>query len=248
MAKRAPDPAEHVQGNGVANHADWGVAPNGSASATPAHWDAVPTNGMTSAGPSTYDAASARRAEDLDNPLQQRLYRLIEEAPGLNINELADEVGMSRSSSRYHLGRLMKEGLVVTHRQGHNRFHFAASMPVMRRKAVFLLRLGTIRSLVDTTIEDGNLRTADFAEMLGISPRSVRRNLKLLEREGLARCHPVKNDRGAYHFSFHPDLRVAWVLYCKDAERSTMRPLGKAPAIIVGLELLFGSFAFNWSS
>ncbi len=190
----------------------------------------------------------ARTPPALDNPHQERLYRLVEEAPGLNINELAEDMEISRGSTRYHLRRLLKRGLVVAHRHGHNRFHFASNMPVMRRRAVFLLRLPTIRALVELALADDHLRTADLADALGVSARSVRRNLKVLEKAGLLECHQVKNRRGAYDATFHPDLRIAWVLYCKDAGFRRLRPLRKAPALILGLEFLFGLFAFGSSS
>lgn len=181
-----------------------------------------------------------------------RILQTIEETPGLSIEEVADCVALSRSTVRYHIDRLSADHLVVIQRQGNHRLHFPVSMPRMRRKALTLLRIGSVRSVVDAVMQSvggdppgptARFRTVAIAEETGVSARSVYRCVRTLERAGLAELTPT-GTRGAYLMSVHPDLRIAWVFYAKDAARAP-RPLRTAPAWLLVFELLLGKMAFG---
>lgn len=180
-----------------------------------------------------------------------RILQTIEETPGLSIEEVADRVALSRSTVRYHIDRLSSDRLVVIQRQGNHRLHFPASMPRMRCRALTLLRLGSIRSVVDAVMQPvgtsdppgptTRFRTATIADETGVGVRSVYRCVRTLERAGLAEMTPT-GTRGSYFMAVHPELRIAWVFYAKDAARAP-RPLRAAPAWLLVFEMLLGKMA-----
>lgn len=63
-------------------------------------------------------------------PPAGRILRTIEEAPGLSIEEVADGVGLSRGTVRYHIDRLATDRLEAVQRQGNHRLHFPCPCPL----------------------------------------------------------------------------------------------------------------------
>lgn len=182
-----------------------------------------------------------------ENPVRANLVQVIEDMPGSSIQELSNALGLSRGATRHHLNHLDKEGFITVYRQGNHRLHFASRMPPMRRKAISLLRISSIRSIVDETIESPRFRAADLTAATELSARSVRRGVKILARAGLAESRTVK--WGVYDIRYHPELRIAWVLYSKDAGRAAPAPLRETPGWILGLEILLGKLSIGaWSS
>lgn len=194
------------------------------------------------------DAASpsASAADLLGSGPRADVLRIIEERPGLSIQELSEVLGLSRGAVRHHLVHLTRDGHVASHRHGNHVLLFSTAVPVMRRRAIFQLRIASIRSIVEVAIARPRLRPAEVADETGISVRSVRRGLRILERAGLVHSEPVK--RGVYRLSFHPEMRIAWVLHGKDAARA-VTSLRKAPGWLIGFELLLGKLALgSWAS
>lgn len=169
-----------------------------------------------------------------DEPQRASLMRLIEEQPGLDLKELSDLMGLSRSTVVYHIRRLGSR--VVTIRQGRYSLHFAASMPSTQRRAIALLRIWSVRFLVEQAIHDKAIEPALIAQEKGISKRSVRRSIRMLVEAGLARDH--KDDlgrlRGVRHIDLHPDARLAWSLWCRDEDSAhQIEPLRKSPGWVL---------------
>lgn len=182
-------------------------------------------------------------AKVISNPLRADIARLLDEQPGLSIHEVAEIVGLSRGAVRHHLSRLITQGYVAAYRQGNQRLHFTTNMPPMRRKAVYLLRIGSLRSFVEGTIDEGRFHPGELANELGLSARSVRRALAMLEKAGLVERTKSTQQRGAHELSFHSELRVAWTLYIKDAGRAGVKTLHKHPAWFMGFSALLGKLA-----
>lgn len=172
----------------------------------------------------------------VDHLARVELLRLAREQPGLNIHEMARQLGLSRGATRYHLRVLIRHGRMVTQRQGHHLLHFAAAMPPLRRRAVALLRIGSLRAIVGALVQDRTLRPSALARHLGMSARSVRRGINTLAKTGLALQHKDPRGRGQ-DVELHPDARIAWVLWCKDAGQGEAAPEAReAPAWVFSLE------------
>lgn len=144
----------------------------------------------------------------------------------------------------------MKLGKVVTRRQGHHVLHFASTLPTIQRKAVCLLRISSVRSIVEIVAEEGPVvRVADVAERLGITRRSARRSIKMLTSETLAEDASVEGERGARKITLHPDTRIAWVLWFQEAKRDEdYDSLHKAPGWMLWFDTAFGLLFASWYS
>lgn len=174
------------------------------------------------------------------HPARLVLLRVAEEQPGLNIHEIARRLQLSRGATRYHLRGLIREGRIVTQRQGHHLLHFRGSMPPLQRRAVALLRIASVRSLVEALVRDSLVQPSALARQLGFSARSVRRGIKMLIRVGLARQDVEPGGKSAQRVALHPDARIAWVLWCKGSEEGpSSRPTSVSPAWVMSLETLF---------
>lgn len=185
------------------------------------------------------------------SPQRLKLLQIIQDQPGLNIRELTQYTQLTRSSTRYHLRRLIQAGKVVTERQGHHVLHFSAAMSKKRRKAVCLLRVASVFSLVEMVTTEGPvIRVSELANRLEISRRSARRSIKMLTKAELASDESVDAAKGARRITLSSEMRVAWVLWYKDDEKQDDKfdPLHKSPGWLFWLDVVFGSFFASWWS
>lgn len=220
---------------------------------------AVPTRQVGQNGAASRNGSSGKPSPSIKgylslngvgNPQREKLLKVIEEQPGLNIWEVAKRMRLSRGATRHHLRRLIRSGHVVTIRQGHHLLHFSNAMPPRRREAVALLRVGSIRALVEYILEqEAVVKPSVVAERLGISRRSLRRSIKMLANADLVESQPVEGVRGARRLELHPDVAVAWVLWCAQAEEDeSTGSLHKSPGIILAIETAIGHFIASWFS
>ncbi len=182
------------------------------------------------------------------DPQRQTLFRLIEEQPGLNIRELAALLRVARSTARYHLTRLTHADMVATQRLGHHQLIFVKATPPARRKAIALLRVASIRALVAEVETSPTFEPAALARQLGISARSVRRSLRILEREGLVTDEPIAHARGVHRILLHPDLRFSFVHWFKEVEGEPRSGALRAPILVMAFELAIAQTVAGWFS
>lgn len=182
------------------------------------------------------------------DPQRQALFKLIEEQPGLNIRELAATLQVARSTARYHLTRLNKADMVATLRLGHHQLIFAKSTTPPRRTAIALLRVASIRALVEAVEATPTFEPAALARQLEISARSVRRSLRTLERAGLVTDEPIARARGAHRILLHPDLRFSFVHWFKEIEGQPRTGPLRTPILIGGFGLAFAHTIGAWFS
>ncbi len=166
------------------------------------------------------------------------ILQLIEEQPGLDVREISRETKFSRGAVVYHIRKLGDQ--VVTVRQGRYRLHFIASTPDLQRRAIALLRIWSVRHVVEEAIRDEFIKPTALAEAKGISLRSVRRSIRMLVNAGLAHERPGRFTQGSRHLLLHPATRIAWSVWCRGAEQDHMlTPLHQAPGWFFLLDLSF---------
>lgn len=182
-------------------------------------------------------------ALSLNHPAQLAIQRLAQEQPGLNIHELAARLALSRSATRYHLRSLVRSGKILTKRQGHHLLHFPGNMNASQRTAVSLLRINSVRLVVEKLVATPTIQPAPLAAELGVSARSVRRSIKMLVRAGLA-ITDVSTQLGSQRVTLHPDARLAYVMHCKEiGVKAIEEPVAPASAWIVPVEALLSFLA-----
>lgn len=138
----------------------------------------------------------------------KKLLAALQERPGLNIDELAQALGVRRTAAKHHLRRLERDHVVVRIRQGRHVLHFPSSMNPTQRTAFTVLRVPSIRAVLLDLFSNASHSKAHIAQRLRVSTRTVRRALRKLEQQGLARVQlPLGGGADLVHL--HPEMRIA---------------------------------------
>lgn len=147
-----------------------------------------------------------RRSSLLDNASRDRVYRAVEEDPGIHASALKDRLAMGWGTTRHHLKVLEAHGLVVSRPVGRRRAYFTTeAVPRGERLAHAVLQNANTRRVLDEVRRAPGTITARIAERLGLAGPTVGWHLRRLQEAGLVasepdgrarRHHPVE-DRGA---------------------------------------------------
>jgi predicted ArsR family transcriptional regulator len=139
-------------------------------------------------------------------PRKDRILDLLDDVPGLNIDELADALQVRRTAAKHHVRGLERAGALVRLRQGRNILHFRADTPAIDRTLFCLLRIPSVQGVCASLLRDPWKTPADLAQDLEVAPRTIRRALHRLKRAGAVRGEPAPDGRRALHL--HPRLRI----------------------------------------
>lgn len=162
---------------------------------------------MPGGGRAALDAVVARAGRE--SGTRRSIYRFIVEHPGLNLQELADAVGVNRTAIVYHVRRLMRDAFVSTQRQGPHVLHFPNTMSREQRVALSLLRIASVRAVASELQHDPEVSFTGLASKLGTSVRTVRRALRSLQGSGLLHVEAgVPAHAGKRTAHLHPELRL----------------------------------------
>lgn len=171
-------------------------------------------NGFASRLGGTPDRRPGGATDLFRNPNCRRLMDLIQEVPGLNIQELSDQAGIHRTAANYHVRRLIQAGYVATLRQGPHLLHFPVGIPPAQRVALGLLRIPSVRAAVQECFYHPTASWPDLAGRLHVTIRTVRRAIHALQRKDLV--HLERHGRAReYTIHLHPDLRLVmarWIM------------------------------------
>lgn len=146
------------------------------------------------------DEPSPPSAPEDISPVQERIFELIQEEPGISIRSVADAIEKSYSTVRYHLGRLERWDLIETSRDGRTVRHFDAGCEQAIQRIAPLLREGTRTAVLEHVVEEdpGDLpytSVNEIAEELDLDFRIVVRSLEHLDEAGYIDLRKV---RGRY--------------------------------------------------
>lgn len=123
------------------------------------------------------------RDEVLDHETRAAVYSLLKERPGLSLQEISEELDLSRSTARHHL-RVLEDADMIGHRaQGRCRVHF----PVGRRSEAVrehLLSHPTRQAIVEM-VHDEPRSLVEMARELEANPGAVAFHLDKLTEAGL---------------------------------------------------------------
>lgn len=151
-----------------------------------------------------------------ENLNRRAMYRFIVDHPGLNLQELADAVGIQRTAALYHVRRMVREARVVTQRHGPHLLHFPSDMPREQRTALSLLRIPSVRAVALELHRDPKLSPGALAAKLDTTVRTVRRALRALQSNGLLRIEETPSPQSGRVAHLHPELRILLVRWRPD--------------------------------
>ena len=128
-----------------------------------------------------------RREEVLEYETRRRIYRLIEDEPGLHLRELERRSGVALSTLRHHLRYLRKHGLVEVVEDKNVRRYFATNLAEpLDRRALAVLRQESLRRVVLYVLARGG--SADYQDImrkLQIPPSTLAVYLSQLTQKGV---------------------------------------------------------------
>ena len=128
-----------------------------------------------------------RREEVLEYETRRRIYRLIEDEPGLHLRELERRSGVPLSTLRHHLRYLRQHGLVEAVEDKNVRRYFATNLAEpMDRRALAVLRQESLRRVVLYVLARGG--SADYQDImkdLQIPPSTLAVYFSQLTQQGI---------------------------------------------------------------
>ncbi|MEA3203266.1 MAG: Helix-turn-helix domain, partial [Thermoplasmata archaeon] len=131
------------------------------------------------------------RAPAERHPAQARILVVVAERPGACVQDLAEDLGITRTATLHHVRRLTREGLVRSVRHGRRVLHFlAAAQPPP--SLLGLLHVHTARLVVEMLSQDPAASWRKLAKQLGITPRAVRWHIRKLEKEEALHVQPSR--------------------------------------------------------
>lgn len=174
----------HVHSPKVASAVPVSLIPSGVAVGSPdgafivADGDAVPPGVLLTAG------FSRRGGSDpLENEVRRRIYEAIEDRPGSYVSEIAEETDIPRSTVRYHVRVLNREGLVFDEKiRGKRRFFPAGSDGVELTAALEDEATGAV---FDAVARLAPASVSEVASSVDRTPATVSYHLSRLESAGL---------------------------------------------------------------
>lgn len=138
--------------------------------------------GRSSGSPVERAPREANREEVLEQPTRAAVYERVRDAPGATLAELADAVGVTKSTVRYHVRVLREAGLVDT-------AEAAGALRVAPADAdvelVASLNAPGTGPVLDAVAEKEPASVTELARATGRAPSTVSHHLSTLEARGL---------------------------------------------------------------
>jgi predicted transcriptional regulator len=132
-----------------------------------------------------------KRSEGLDNDTRRAIYEIIEDDPGVCIQEAADRAGVSYSTASYHLKRLVKMDYVERREDGNKVRYYknGGGFTQAERELVPVLKNDEAMAVFQHIVENPWCYRAEVAEALDVSHTTVNWHLDQLQEVDLVEEH-----------------------------------------------------------
>lgn len=128
------------------------------------------------------------KSDLLDNEHRDRVYKLIQDAPGKGVSEIAKETGLGWGTTVYHLDRLERAGFVASERGGlHKCYYPVGTVRPEARKGMGALKADTTRSIAEYLLAKPGATQTELCKDLNLSPSQASKQVTKLEEAGLVR-------------------------------------------------------------
>ena len=128
----------------------------------------------------------------LDKPTQLNqstrieIYDFIQANPGVHFRGICKLLNLPIGVAQYHLGLLMKAGMVSSFRDGrYTRYFQSGKFEEREMKIVSLLRHETARKVLSIVLKKPSLSHIDLASKLGVSSQALTWHINRLRKTGL---------------------------------------------------------------
>ncbi|WP_436343628.1 helix-turn-helix domain-containing protein [Natronorubrum sp. FCH18a] len=167
----------------------------------------------------TFGLFGYSRYDDTD-PLEHEkrvtLHETIEASPGINLTDLTDETGVSRSTARYHLRVLERENLVVTSKiRGKRRYYLVTADD---HELVASIRDESTAAVLEELADRESATGSELADELGRDPSTVTHHLSRLEDADMIER---ERDGRAVVNRLTPDARTALAIREQEPPQTT---------------------------
>jgi DNA-binding Lrp family transcriptional regulator len=148
------------------------------------------------------DDAVANQSAKMD------ILMFIESNPGSHFRLICSSLSLCVGVVQYHVQRLEEEGLVSSRRFGkYRRFYKSGAFDDSAIRLISVLRIGTVRSIVNLLLVEGSVRHVVLADRVGISSQALSWHMKRMREAGLVTS--TLNDGGVkYSLNFEKRLVV----------------------------------------
>lgn len=128
------------------------------------------------------------KSDLLDNGHRDRVYKLIQENPGLGLSQISQITGLGWGTTVYHLDRLERVGFVASERGGLHKCYFpVGTVAKETRKGIGALKADTTRSIAAFLVSKPGATQTELCEALGLSASAASKQVSKLEEAGLVR-------------------------------------------------------------
>lgn len=143
----------------------------------------------------TYRNYTKFTKEDLLNlKIRRTIYKFILENPGLHLRELSRRLNIPKSTLRYHLNYLEKQGLLVAKKEDkYNRYFISKDIGRREKNILSIIRTETTRDVLLYIWIMVVASSREIAKELNKHPTTVKFHIKRLLECGIIELAPVEN-------------------------------------------------------
>jgi DNA-binding transcriptional ArsR family regulator len=147
-------------------------------------------------------------AKVLEHPNRMALYDLVARKPGVRLQDLCGDTGLSRTAVTHHLRLLENQHLVVSRRVGRSRHFFenGGRFPREQKEAYAVLQNDRSREIAQAIQARPGIIQKGLCEALGLRPSIVHWHVQRLQDAGL-----VASDRQGRTVAYYPDTALGRV-------------------------------------
>jgi DNA-binding transcriptional ArsR family regulator len=145
----------------------------------------------------------AEKAPLPDNSTRTEILNFIAENPGIQFRAICAGLGLSIGVAQFHVGQLLKNGLISSHRKGRYKRFFAGKFSRAEMEAISAARLGRVRCILKALLEGTALSHHELAERVCISSQGLTWQMNRLRETGF-----VEETRNGLRVSY--ELNQNW--------------------------------------
>lgn len=124
---------------------------------------------------------------------RKKIYEIVKKHAGCHFLEITRQSKFSKGTTSYHLGYLVKNGLIYEIKDGNNTVYFPREFKIENHKLLILLRQKSIREILLFILTHKNCEHSEIVEFVKLAPSTITWHLNKLEQDKI--ISSTKNGR-----------------------------------------------------